>query len=263
MTTIFPRLLIQRAIVVSMDLQLIERPQLQFDIMIEKVASMNRKAKKDIAGNHKDHHNYGKDSLERTLQDYFIPTIEVTDNTYHPLVETSSFELKPTLICTIQNAGQFRGLPTEDFLAQLKKFLYFANLVRINNVPIDVIRLRLLPFSLVDKALEWLAALLDGAITIWNNCTQNWRKHHNFSWKGQHKGQAQNIYKPPPMQHQNQGQRQEERRLSLQDTITLFMTKINGRLKSNGDSDHHLGHPHDPIGLGPTTTTPNRANPEG
>ncbi|RDY08547.1 hypothetical protein CR513_07207, partial [Mucuna pruriens] len=59
----------------------------------------------------------------------------------------------------------------------------------------------------------------------------SWREHPNFSWGGQHESQAYNIYRPSPMQHQNQGQRQEERRRSLQDTMTLFMTKIDERLK--------------------------------
>ncbi|RDY01841.1 hypothetical protein CR513_14783, partial [Mucuna pruriens] len=37
----------------------------------------------------------------------------------------------------------------------------------------------------------------------------------NLSWKSQHTGQAQNAYKSPPMQYQNHGQRQEEKRPSL------------------------------------------------
>ncbi|RDX87872.1 hypothetical protein CR513_30598, partial [Mucuna pruriens] len=115
------------------------RPQLQFDPEIEKVACRNRKAKKDMAGNHEDRCNYGKDPLERTLQDYFIPAIE--------------------------NADQFRGQPTKEPLAHLKKFLHFTNMVRINIIPIDTIRLRLFPFSLMDRVLEWLTALPNGVIT--------------------------------------------------------------------------------------------------
>ncbi|RDX95514.1 hypothetical protein CR513_21955, partial [Mucuna pruriens] len=116
------------------------------------VARTNRKEKKDMAGNHEDRNNYGKDSSERTLQDYFIPVIKVIDNINYPLVETRSFELKSTLVNMMQNAGQFRRLPTEKPLAHLKKFSHFVDMVRINNVPINAIRLRLFLFSLADEA---------------------------------------------------------------------------------------------------------------
>ncbi|RDY03782.1 hypothetical protein CR513_12588, partial [Mucuna pruriens] len=127
----------------------------------------NTKAKKDMTRNYKDCCNYGKNPSERTLQDYFIPVIMVTDNIYYPPVETSSFKLKPTLISMMQNTGQFRGLPTKEPLAHLKKFLRFANTIRINNIPVDVLCLRLFPFSLANKAFEWLTTLPDGVITTW------------------------------------------------------------------------------------------------
>ncbi|RDY01332.1 hypothetical protein CR513_15346, partial [Mucuna pruriens] len=129
-----------------------------------------------MVGNHRDHCNYGKDPLERTLQDYFIlaigkdplektlqdyfiSAIVLTNNIYYLLVETSSFELNPTLISMI-------GLPTKESLAHLKKFLRFVNTIRKNNVPIDTIHhLRLFPFSLADRALEWLTTLPNGVIT--------------------------------------------------------------------------------------------------
>ncbi|RDY01843.1 hypothetical protein CR513_14785, partial [Mucuna pruriens] len=63
--------------------------------------------------------------LKRTLQDYFIPTIIVTNHTRNPLVGTNNFELKSVLISMVQNSGQFRELSTKEPLAHLKKFLYF------------------------------------------------------------------------------------------------------------------------------------------
>ncbi|RDX85231.1 hypothetical protein CR513_33608, partial [Mucuna pruriens] len=127
----------------SMDLQLTK-----FDLEIEKVTRRNRKAKKDMVGNHEDRCNYGKDPLEGTLQEYFIPAIEATNNIYCPL-----------------SAGQFRGLPIEEPFTHLKKLMRFADTIRVYDVSIDTIRLRLFPFSLVDKVLKWLIALLDGVIT--------------------------------------------------------------------------------------------------
>ncbi|RDX87476.1 hypothetical protein CR513_31047, partial [Mucuna pruriens] len=65
------------------------------------------------------------------------------------------------------------GLPTKEPIAYLKKFLCFSNIVRINNIPMNVIRLRLFPSSVMDKALEFLIALPDGAITTWDEWTHN------------------------------------------------------------------------------------------
>ncbi|RDX68656.1 hypothetical protein CR513_52331, partial [Mucuna pruriens] len=74
------------------------RPQLQFDLKIEKVAHMNKKAKKDMVENHKKHHNYKGDLLQRTLQDYLILAIRMTNKICHPLVRANNFKLKPALI---------------------------------------------------------------------------------------------------------------------------------------------------------------------
>ncbi|RDX65165.1 hypothetical protein CR513_56199, partial [Mucuna pruriens] len=79
-----------------------------------KIACRNKKVKKDMARNHKDCCNHGKDSQGRTLQDYFIPIIEVIYNIYYLPMETSSFKMKLALINMMQNMGQFRGLPTEE-----------------------------------------------------------------------------------------------------------------------------------------------------
>ncbi|RDX88674.1 hypothetical protein CR513_29702, partial [Mucuna pruriens] len=110
---------------------------------------IGQESEKDMARNHKACHNYDEDPQEKTLQDYFIPSIKATNIIYYPPTKTSSFELKP-----------LRGLPTKEPIADLKKFLYFANTVRINNVPINIIHLKLFSFFLEDKALEWLIVKL-------------------------------------------------------------------------------------------------------
>ncbi|RDX60317.1 hypothetical protein CR513_61550, partial [Mucuna pruriens] len=57
------------------------------------------------------------------------------------------------------------GLSTEKPLTNLKKFLHFANTVKINNVIMNTICLRLFPFLLANRALEWLIVLSNGVIT--------------------------------------------------------------------------------------------------
>ncbi|RDX83117.1 hypothetical protein CR513_36001, partial [Mucuna pruriens] len=103
--------------------------------------------KKDITKNHEEHHNYVEDLTKKTQQDYFISTIGVTNNICCPLVRVNNFKLKLALI--------YKSL------AHLKKFLRLADIVKINNVLMDTIYLRPFPFSLADKALEWLTTLLN------------------------------------------------------------------------------------------------------
>ncbi|RDX83720.1 hypothetical protein CR513_35334, partial [Mucuna pruriens] len=105
------------------------RPQLQLNLGIEKVSHKTRKAKIDVIGNHKENHNYVGDLLERTLQDYFIPTIRVTNNIHRPLVRTNNFELKLVLI---SNSSQFKGQSSEESLTHLKKFLCFIYMINKN-----------------------------------------------------------------------------------------------------------------------------------
>ncbi|RDX86577.1 hypothetical protein CR513_32081, partial [Mucuna pruriens] len=76
-------------------------------------------------------------------------------------------KLNLALINMVQNSNQLRGLSTKEPLAHLKKFLHFANTI----ITTDIIRLRLFPFLLANKALKWLTTLPDEAITMWDECT--------------------------------------------------------------------------------------------
>ncbi|RDY03142.1 hypothetical protein CR513_13309, partial [Mucuna pruriens] len=151
-----------------------KRPRLQFDLEIEKVAPKNMKAKKDIARNHKEPYNY----------DYFILTIGVTDNINRSVVRVNNFKLKPALINI--------GLPSEESIAHLKKFLHFADTIKIN-VPVNVICLWIFSFSLVDRALEWLIALLHEAITTWDECTHKFLLKYFHLSKSNKKGHHEHF----------------------------------------------------------------------
>ncbi|RDX92783.1 hypothetical protein CR513_25042, partial [Mucuna pruriens] len=82
--------------------------------------------------------NYVRDPPKRTLQDYFIPTIEVTNNILRPLVGANNFKLSEKL--------------------------------KINNVPTNTIGLGLFLFSLADRALECFMSFPNGSITAWDKC---------------------------------------------------------------------------------------------
>ena len=55
--------------------------------------------------------------------------------------------------------NQYGGLPHEDPNVHLATFMEIADTVKMNGVTEDVIKLRLFPFSLRDKARGWLQSL--------------------------------------------------------------------------------------------------------
>ena len=72
----------------------------------------------------------------------------------------------------IQQFVQFDGLQDEDPNTHLENFLEFCDTFKINSVSDDAIRLRLFPFSLRNKAKQWLNSLPRGSITTWEQMTE-------------------------------------------------------------------------------------------
>ena len=68
-----------------------------------------------------------------------------------PSIPTNNFESKPAIIHMIE-ANQFDGFPIDDPNAHIISFLEIFDTFKHNGITDDVIRLRLFPFSLRDKA---------------------------------------------------------------------------------------------------------------
>ena len=97
---------------------------------------------------------------KRTLWDFVTLGVQgISSN-----VEAISFELKPALISMGQQS-QFRGTPLEDPNLHLSIFLEACDMLKLNEVSTDVIRLCLFPFSLREKVRTWLHSLPPGCIT--------------------------------------------------------------------------------------------------
>ena len=93
----------------------------------------------------------------RTMYDYAKPTLIGTESSIvRPAITANNFELKPNTTQMIQQFVQFDGLQDEDPNTHLANFLEFYDTFKINGVSDDTIRLRLFPFSLRNKAKQWL-----------------------------------------------------------------------------------------------------------
>ncbi|XP_068666390.1 uncharacterized protein [Aristolochia californica] len=68
--------------------------------------------------------------------------------------------------------AQFSGSPLDDPNIHLAMFLEIYDIVKINGVTEDTIRLRLFSFSLRDKARGWLQSLQPVSITSWQDLAE-------------------------------------------------------------------------------------------
>ena len=80
-------------------------------------------------------------------------------------VQAENFEVKQVMFQMVQIVGQFNGLPSEDLHLHLKPFLKVSEAFKIIGTLQKVLRLRLSPFSLRDRARAWLNFLLLDSIT--------------------------------------------------------------------------------------------------
>ncbi|KAL5554822.1 hypothetical protein UlMin_042223 [Ulmus minor] len=116
----------------------------------------------------------------RVLRDYAAPNVVgTTSGIRRPTVQANNFEIKPSFIQMVQS-NQFGGMSKDDPNAHIAYFLEVCDLYKINGVSEDVVRLRVFPFSLWDKAKEWLNSLPPRSITTWNELVQKKCPHHGI-----------------------------------------------------------------------------------
>ena len=84
----------------------------------------------------------------------------------NPTVEANNSELSPALI-TFVEWDEFAGHPVDNPNAHLHKFLVKSDIIKINRLSTEVIRLRLFPFSLWDRSSDWLETKEPNSFTTW------------------------------------------------------------------------------------------------
>jgi Retrotransposon gag protein len=89
-----------------------------------------------------------------------------------PNITANNFELKPALL-NVFSQHMFNGLAHEDPNQHLAMFEEMCNTVKINGVEPETIKLRAFPFSIGDKARNWLRSLDIGTIRTWAQMFDN------------------------------------------------------------------------------------------
>ncbi|KAK8613671.1 hypothetical protein V6N13_101428 [Hibiscus sabdariffa] len=106
----------------------------------------------------------------RTVRDYLAEDLEgLNPAVTIPEFEAEHFELKPVMFNMLNTLGQFGGSPAENAHQHLKSFLEICNSFKIHGVSNDVLKLKLFPYSLTDKAKAWLNNLPPGSLRSWTD----------------------------------------------------------------------------------------------
>ncbi|XP_050875074.1 uncharacterized protein LOC127078683 [Lathyrus oleraceus] len=102
----------------------------------------------------------------RSLKYYAIPSqAEPHNSIAAPAINRNDFKLKPSLLSAVQQ-NQFSGSPTDGPNLHLSVFVQYTDTMKANGVSQEVIRLRLFPFSLRDRARAWLQSLPSNSMNL-------------------------------------------------------------------------------------------------
>jgi hypothetical protein len=106
----------------------------------------------------------GERNPPRSLRQLFAPDATSAPSCIVVPENAARFELKPS---SLNNLPCFRGAENKDPYDHVRTFKEVCDLIKSPNSPIDLVRLRLFPFSLHDRAKAWLYNLRPESITSW------------------------------------------------------------------------------------------------
>ncbi|KAK8992088.1 hypothetical protein V6N11_044980 [Hibiscus sabdariffa] len=118
----------------------------------------------------------------RTVRDYLAEDLEgLNPGVTTPEFKAEHFELKPVMFNMLNTLDQFGGSPTENARQHLKSFLEICNSFKIHGVSNDVLKLKLFPYSLRDKAKVWLNNLQPGSLQSWTELCRSFLDKFSYT----------------------------------------------------------------------------------
>ena len=75
-----------------------------------------------------------------------------------PITDAESCEINAALLNLVMK-DQFSGLPSEDAATHLNNFVDLCDMQKKKDVDNDIVKLKLFPFSLRDRAKTWFSSL--------------------------------------------------------------------------------------------------------
>ncbi|KAK8975485.1 hypothetical protein V6N11_069915 [Hibiscus sabdariffa] len=118
----------------------------------------------------------------RSVRDYLPEDLEGLNPAVIILeFEAEHFEVKPVMFNMLHTIGQFGGSPMENARQHLKSFLEICTSFKIQGVSNDVLKLKLFPYSLRDKAKAWWNNLPPGSYQSWTELSRGFLAKFSYS----------------------------------------------------------------------------------
>ena len=86
-----------------------------------------------------------------------------------PATSAESYDINVALLNLIMKE-QFAGNPNEDATSHLNTFVELSDMQKKKDVDNDIVKLKLFPFSLRDRAKTWFSSLPRNSIYSWDKC---------------------------------------------------------------------------------------------
>ncbi|KAL4281689.1 hypothetical protein GQ457_03G015100 [Hibiscus cannabinus] len=96
-----------------------------------------------------------------------------------PEIQAAHLELKPVMFNMLNSIGQFGGSPHDDARQHNRAFLEVCDSFRQQGVHEDVLKLKLFPYSLRDRARAWLSGVPAGSIESWADLCRGFLMRYN------------------------------------------------------------------------------------
>ena len=104
-------------------------------------------------------------------EEFALPPTVVQSAIRRPPIQVNNFELKAVTLRMFRNI-LFHGLPSENLNMHLTNFVEVCDTIEYNEVIEEVLKMRLFPLSLGDRAKHWLTSQPPDSITSWNDLVQ-------------------------------------------------------------------------------------------
>ncbi|GJZ09998.1 hypothetical protein Tco_0544757 [Tanacetum coccineum] len=108
-----------------------------------------------------------------------IPIVGIEDAIVVPAILADEFEPKTELLDFVSN-NSFFVLENDDPHSHIRRFYQITRTLRLNQVPDDVVKLILFPFSLKGAAESWLKNEPLNSIITWDDLASNLGKNQRF-----------------------------------------------------------------------------------
>ncbi|KAL4341392.1 hypothetical protein GQ457_08G019850 [Hibiscus cannabinus] len=124
--------------------------------------------------------NAGALARPRAIRDHLTPILDdLNPGIVAPEIQAAHFELKPVMFNMLNSIGQFGGSPHEDARQHIRAFLEVCDSFRQQGVHEDVLKLKLFPYSLRDRARGWLSGVPAGSLESWADLCRSFLMRYN------------------------------------------------------------------------------------